>query len=72
MSATTDPFVRLSFGQAMMRLDAAALRRVGVMLRSQGWRDVLAWLRWLERALSRCADVEAIVALAGRIEGGRR
>jgi hypothetical protein len=72
MSAATDPFVRLSEGQAMMRLDAAALRRVGVMLRSQGWRDVLAWLRWLERALSRCADAEALLALVVEVEGGRR
>jgi hypothetical protein len=72
MSTTTNPFDRLTEGQAMMRLDAAALRRVGVMLRSQGWRDVMAWLRGLERDLSRCADVEAIVALAARIEGGRQ
>jgi hypothetical protein len=72
MSTSTNPFDRLTEGQAMMRLDAAALRRVGVMLRSQGWRDVLAWLRGLERDLSRCADVEAIVALAARIEGGAR
>jgi hypothetical protein len=67
-----DPFHELAQGAVLIRLDMAATRRVKVMLRSQGWRDVAMWLRGLERDLDRCADTEAILALTKRVEGGTR
>jgi len=71
MSAATPIDYRLTMGAAICRLDAVATRRVRVMLRTQSWRDVMGWLKALDRE-TEGMGVDELLVLAGRVERGER